>query len=167
MTNTVRKPNRAGAPAGYRELQGFFPTPSSRARALGVKRDTIQVWDQRRAVRLRATSQGRVTLLLALCSVISPRMLNPRDVGRWLLTPQPSLHGRSPIDLLRELGDDAYEQLRDLSQRDDPRPEPLTPADWDALEGELDPAVVGRIRGAYEEVVRGAIPADLDVYELV
>ncbi len=159
----------AGAPIGYEQLREFFPTPSLRARALGVKRDTIQVWDHQRAARLRATSQGRVTLLLALCSAVSSHMLSSRDVGRWMLSPQPALRGRSPVELLRELGDEAYQQIRRVVQRDDGLLElrgPLGSNDWDEIECELDPAVALRIRSTYERVVRGAVPADLDLYEL-
>ncbi len=169
MTKTADK-RISGAPAGYDELREFFPTPSLRARALGVKRDTIQVWDQHRAARLRGTSQGRVTLLLVLCSAVSRHMLSPRDVGRWMLTPQPSLRGKSPVDLLRQLGDEAYDQIRRVVQLEGPRfelREPLSSQDWDEIEAHLDSAVAGQIRTAYERVVRGSMPADLDVYELV
>src|SRR5438445_4664653 len=151
MTKTADKATRPGAPAGYDELRRFFPMPSQRARALGVKRDTIQVWDEHRAGRLRATSQGRVTLLLALCSAVSGYMLTARDVGRWMLSPQPSLRGRSPVDLLRALGDEAYAQIRRLVERDGTLlwPEkPLNDEDWEAIESELDPAVARRIRAA-------------------
>lgn len=159
-----------GAPVGYEKLREFFPTPSARARALGVKRDTIQVWDHRRAARLRRTSQGRVTLLLGLCTTVSKRMLNARDVGAWMLTPQPSLQGRLPVDLVLELGNEACGQIRLLVQQGDSAlssGEPLDGQDWDAIEAELDPVVAEQIRSAYERVVGGSVPGDLDVHELV
>ncbi len=170
MAKTLDKHTQGGAPVGYEELRDFFPTPSERARALGVKRDTIQVWDHHRAARLRATSQGRVTLLLGLCSAVSSYMLSSRDVGRWMLSPQPSLRGRSPVDLLRDLGDEAYEQIRQLVEHDEQLLSPHNPLsgeEWDAIESELDPAVARRIRAAYERVIRGAVPDDVDVCELV
>lgn len=170
MPKTADKRNQTGAPAGYDELREFFPTPSLRARALGVKRDTIQVWDQHMAARLRGSSQGRVTLLLALCSAVSRHMLSPRDVGQWMLTPQPSLRGRSPVYLLRQLGDGAYEQLRTLVSADEDRlalHTPLTEQDWETIEAELDPVVAQEIRSTYERVTKRAVPAEIDVYDMV
>jgi hypothetical protein len=39
--------------------------------------------------------------------------------------------------------------------------------EWEILESELDPAVAHLIRSSWELVVRGQLPTDLDVYELV
>ncbi len=161
---------RPGAPLGYDELRAYFPTPSMRALALGVKRDTIRVWDKHGATKLRKTSQGRVTLLLSLCSAVADHMLNPRDVGAWMLSPQPSLRGRAPIDALRALGNDAYEQVRQLVIEGRLVPAPnrgWDAADWGRLEAELDPDVAARVRDAYERVLSGAVPKELDLYELV
>lgn len=171
MPKTTNSANtRPGAPTGYDELREFFPKASQRAHALAVKRDTIQVWDTHCASRLRATSQGRVTLLLAVCSTVSAHMLTSHDVGRWMLSPQPALHGRSPVDLLHAVGDEATGQIRRLVERNGEwtwPAEPVSNTDWEAMEAELDPAVVARIRTAYEGVVRGAVPEELDVYELI
>ena len=165
---TTTKP---GAPLGYDDLRAYFPTPSMRAVALGVKRDTIRVWDEHRATKLRKSSQGRVTLLLALCSVVAAQMLSPRDAGRWMLTAQPALRGRAPVDLLRSLGDAAYEQLRRLVVEDGLSPGSANRG-WDAdtwrqIESDLDPAAAARIRETYERVLSGAVPKELDIYELV
>ena len=169
MAKTVDK-QWAGAPAGYRELPAFFSTASARARALGVKRDTIRVWDEGRARRVRATSQGRVALLLAVCAAVSKYLVTTQDVGRWMLSPQPSLRGQSPVEALLDLGDDVIQQIRFALDRlvsTNGSHEPLANDDWEAIESELDPAVVRQIRSTYERVVRGAVPADLDIYELV
>lgn len=169
MAKMINK-RSAGAPIGYRELRAFFPTASARANALGMKRDTIRVWDEDRAARLRASSQGRVALLLAVCTAVSKYMPAPKDVGRWMLLPQPSLRGQSPVDALRDLGDELVKQLQlVLNHLVSPNGshEPLTSDDWEILESELDPAVARQIRSVYERVVRGAVPADLDIYELV
>lgn len=169
MAKMINK-RSAGAPVGYRALRAFFPSASSRAQALGMKRDTIRVWDEGRASRLRASSQGRVALLLAVCVAVSKYTLTAQDVGRWMLSPQPSLRGRSPADALRDLGDEVVQQLRVVLDRlvsPNGSHEPLTSDDWETIESELDPAVARQLRSAYERVVRGAVPADLDIYELV
>jgi predicted transcriptional regulator len=169
MAKMINK-RSAGAPVGYHELRAFFPTASARAKALGMKRDTIRVWDEDRAGRLRASSQGRVALLLAVCTAVSKYMSSSKDVGRWMLSPQPSLRGQSPVDALRDLSDELVQQLRLVLDRlvsANGSHEPLTSDEWEIIESELDPAVARQIRSAYERVVRGAVPADLDIYELV
>lgn len=169
MAKMVDK-HSAGSPAGYRELRTFFSTASARARALGVKRDTIRVWDEGCASRVRATSQGRVALLLAVCTAVSKYMVTNQDVGRWMLSPQPSLRGQSPVEALLDLGDDLIQQIRlalDRLVSPNGSHEPLSNDDWKAIESEVDAAVVRQIRSTYERVVRGAVPADLDICELV
>jgi len=42
----------------------------------------------------------------------------------------------------------------------------LTEPDWGRLESALDPAVARQIRSAYERVLDGTTPADLDIFEL-
>jgi hypothetical protein len=57
-----------------------------------------------------------------------------------------------------------YHALRDLG---DELVQQLTSDEWEIIESELDPAVARQIRSAYEGVVRGAVPEDLDIYELI
>ena len=42
----------------------------------------------------------------------------------------------------------------------------LTQAEWELLQSALDPAVARQIRSAYERVLDGTTPADLDIFEL-
>lgn len=84
----------------YRRLRSYFPSADLRARALGVSRSTIALWDSRRAQRRGAVGE-RLEHILRLAEMADEHMPSPMLTGRWLLAPQPFLYGQSAAEFLR------------------------------------------------------------------
>lgn len=79
-------------------LRTFFASDAAIARALG--------WPAGACARRNATPAhvGELARLVAVCEHVAPQLPVTRDVGVWLLAPQPRLGGVSPSAWLRERG---------------------------------------------------------------
>lgn len=109
-----RQPTEAGRqlPAAARGLQRFFASQSEMAQALDTTRDTLRVWlSDGPPARPRVELVERVLLMETLGENARPFLADDRQVGAWLLAPQPTLHGSSPAALVRQAGQDAVELL--------------------------------------------------------
>jgi Flp pilus assembly protein TadG len=161
-----KKAAHGGAPQGYGEVRSYFATVSERARALGVQRQTIRVWDKAAASRLREESEERVQLLVTTARDIANLMGEPRAVGRWLLTEQPLLRGVSPANLLLSLGASGQEVVRQLAVG----VSPVNPADvpdgdafWRALEAKLGEADVKQVKASVKRARESGVSGSLSL----
>lgn len=116
-TSAKRRPVPRAHPAlrDYRRLGPFFPVKSERAKALGASTETLRTWEQRPPSRLRSGLVENIRLVLEVCLELEPLMDKRSDVGRWMLSPQPQLRGRTPVSLLHADGKDAIERLLGLA----------------------------------------------------
>jgi hypothetical protein len=89
--------------SSYTELRRWFPTAIGRANAIGVSRETIRRWEATDGAAL----SDRVERLIANLSLTAMDAEDeigsdqPRRVGAWMLSPQPSLRGRRVVDLIQ------------------------------------------------------------------
>lgn len=56
-----------------------------------------------------------IRLVLEVCLELEPLMDKRSDVGRWMLSPQPQLRGKTLVSLLHAGGKDAVERLLSLA----------------------------------------------------
>jgi len=106
-----------GRPANFKRLERFFASQSALARALGVRRDTIRVWQEGQATRLRQSSVARVNVVCAVAEEAAGYLPREKLVGEWLLAPHIGLGGASPAAFLSsEPG--AYQKVLRLIARE-------------------------------------------------
>ncbi len=91
----------AGRPANFTRLERFFVSQSALARVLGVRRDTIRVWQEGQATRLRQSSVTRVDTVCAIAEEVAGYLPREKLVGEWMLAPHIGLGGISPAAFLR------------------------------------------------------------------
>jgi hypothetical protein len=89
-----------GRPTNFKRLERFFASQSALARALGVRRDTIRVWQEGQATRLRQSSVARVNVVCAVAEEVAGYLPREQLVGEWLLAPHIGLAGLSPAAFL-------------------------------------------------------------------
>lgn len=94
---------RSGPPAGYEELECFFPTLAERAAALRVSRRLLRAWEAGKETRQSACPQRRIRRLVEACRVLELRLGGAQDAGRWLLSEDPAT-GRLRVCLLHRHG---------------------------------------------------------------
>jgi hypothetical protein len=106
-----------GRPANFKRLERFFVSQSALARALGVRRDTIRVWREGQATRLRESSVARVDTVCAIAEEVAGYLPREKLVGEWLLAPHIGLGGASPAAFIH--GDpSAYQRVLHLIARE-------------------------------------------------
>lgn len=103
------EPTVENAP-GYENLGHFFESRSQLDRALGMRATTRDDWE-RTTSRTRKKIAQRVSLLLLCAQEISPFMPTAHSVGRWLLTEQPRLDGKTPASVLAAEKTDGYDRV--------------------------------------------------------
>jgi hypothetical protein len=91
----------SNGPENYSELPRFFPTQRQRAKALGVRADTVRSWDIGKPTRLWGRNCHQVELLVEMCQFLEQYM-EAKKAGLWMLAPQPFLYGATPAAMLLE-----------------------------------------------------------------
>jgi hypothetical protein len=107
----------AGRPANFIRLERFFVSQSALARALGVRRDTIRVWQEGQATRLRQSSVARVDTVCAIAEEVAGYLPREKLVGEWLLAPHIGLGGISPAAFIHSQPS-AYQKVLRLIARE-------------------------------------------------
>jgi hypothetical protein len=86
-------------PSSYDSLDRWFPTATARARALGVSREIVRRWDASVASGFRPEVRERtvrvVERVAALASEAERLTGDAQAAGRWILTAQPALRGKT------------------------------------------------------------------------
>lgn len=99
-------------PSAYARLSRWFPTLTDRACALGLSRETLTRWERASLdVEVRATTARRIDLVAQVAGLAARSLERPRDAGKWMLVPQPSLGGRSVAAAARDGDADAIRRL--------------------------------------------------------
>jgi uncharacterized protein (DUF2384 family) len=107
----------AGRPPNFQRLERFFVSQSALARALGVRRDTIRVWQEGQATRLRESSVARVNTVCAIAEEVAGYLPREKLVGEWLLAPHIGLGGVSPAAFIHSQPG-AYQKVLRLIARE-------------------------------------------------
>jgi hypothetical protein len=134
----------------FDRLRHFFSRDAQMADALGWDHATVAEWRGLRVVRPQRAKAAMVALLLALCEEARPYLDNAGQVGQWVNTPLPNLHGCTPSRWIRERGRTGLDELArgmlDWAPR--PREEDLEPVD--------DSVTLARLRSAarHDETAR-------------
>ena len=142
-----------GAPERYDEAASYFDTVSDRAEAFGVERSTIRVWDEGSAKKLRRESRERASILAEVCRDLSSLMEDRREVGRWLLTPQPGLRGERPTAALLRHGTAAAVLIGMVARGLSPvRPDDVPDSEtfWRVVAAKLPQDALDRLRQAQQ-----------------
>jgi hypothetical protein len=95
----------------FARLYAFFGRDAPLAGVLGWDEATVAGWRRREVVRPHMNKAAQVVLLLALCDEARPYMRDDLQVGRWMGTALPNLHGVSPAQWLAENGQRGLREL--------------------------------------------------------
>jgi hypothetical protein len=87
--------------SAYRELSRWFPTVSDRARALGRSRETLTGWERELLdCTVKPSTARRITCVASVTGDVEELIGDARGAGRWMLTPQPLLRGKTPVEMI-------------------------------------------------------------------
>jgi len=95
----------------FARLYSFFGRDMRLASALGWDEATVAAWRTRDVVRPQVKKVAQVRLLLELCEETRPYMREDRQVGSWVSTGLPNLHGVTPAQWLATHGRRGLHQL--------------------------------------------------------
>jgi hypothetical protein len=104
-------PQAAHALDSFARLYSFFGQDMRLASALGWDEATVAAWRTRDVVRPQIKKVAQIRLLLELCEETRPYMREDRQVGDWVSTGLPNLHGMTPAQWLATHGRHGLRQL--------------------------------------------------------
>ena len=88
--------------SAYLELSRWFPTLSDRARALGRSRETLTAWEREKlGCSVKPSTAAIVRSVASVAADVEELVGDASGAGRWMLTPQPQLRGRTPVEMIR------------------------------------------------------------------
>ena len=96
----------------FLRLRSYFSHDAQLAEALEWDEATVASWRDREVVRPQRAKVSQIGLFLDLCEDVRPFLDRNRDVGGWVTTALPNLHGASPARVLNRTGTRGLAALR-------------------------------------------------------